>query len=261
MTDNKDISATRVAGATRVALVTGASQGLGACMAKRLARDGFCVAINCRSEVEIENGGKQVKAECEDLGVEAECFIADVTSFLQCEEMVKAVKARFGSIDVLVNNAGITKDGLIARMSEEQFDMVTAVNYKSVFNMTRHVTPIMMKQRSGRIINVSSVAGLYGNPGQFNYSATKAGIIGMTLTAAKELGGRNINVNAIAPGFIKTPMTDVLDEKLKEQMLSQVALKRFGNPEEVAGTVSFLASEDSSYVTGQVIVIDGGLSM
>lgn len=175
--------------------------------------------------------------------------------------MVDAVKARFGTIDVLVNNAGITKDGLIARMSEEQFDVVTSVNYKSVFNMIRHVTPVMMKQRSGRIINVSSVSGVYGNPGQFNYSATKAGIVGMTLTAAKELGARNINVNAIAPGFIRTPMTDVLTDEQKKAAESVVALRRFGEPEEVASVVSFLAGPDSSYVSGQVIVIDGAMSI
>lgn len=245
----------------KTALITGASQGIGACIAKRLAKDGFNIAINCRSEVEVENGGLGVKAECEAFGVEAECFIADVSNFKACEEMVKAVKARFGSIDVLVNNAGITRDGLIARMSEDQFDAVTAVNYKSVFNMTRQVAPIMMKQRSGRIINMASVAGLYGNAGQFNYSASKAGVVGMTLSAAKELGARNITVNAIAPGFIKTPMTDVLDEKVKENILNAIALKRFGEVEDIAATASFLASDSASYITGQVIVIDGGLSM
>ena len=245
----------------KTALITGASQGIGACIAKRLAKDGFNIAINCRSEVEVENGGLGVQAECEAFGVEAECFIADVSNFKACEEMVKAVKARFGSIDVLVNNAGITRDGLIARMSEDQFDAVTAVNYKSVFNMTRQVAPIMMKQRSGRIINMASVAGLYGNAGQFNYSASKAGVVGMTLSAAKELGARNITVNAIAPGFIKTPMTDVLDEKVKENILNAIALKRFGEVEDIAATASFLASDSASYITGQVIVIDGGLSM
>ena len=245
----------------KTALITGASQGIGACIAIRLAQDGFQIAINCRSEQEVENGGLQVKKACEDLGVKAECVIADVSSFEQCASMVKEVKSIFGSIDVLVNNAGITKDGLIARMSEEQFDVVTNVNYKSVFNMTRHVAPIMMKQRCGRIVNVSSVAGLYGNAGQFNYSASKAGIVGMTMSAAKELGSRNITVNAIAPGFIQTPMTDVLDEKVKENILSQIALRRFGKTQEVASTVSFLVSEDASYITAQTIVIDGGLSM
>lgn len=246
---------------SKTALITGASQGLGAAMALRLAKDGFNIAINCRGEYEVENGGKQTKQACEEQGVEAECFVCDVSKFDACKEMVDAVKARFGTIDVLVNNAGITKDGLIARMSEEQFDVVTSVNYKSVFNMIRHVTPVMMKQRSGRIINVSSVAGVYGNPGQFNYSATKAGIVGMTLTAAKELGSRNINVNAIAPGFIRTPMTDVLSDAQKKAAESVVALRRFGEPEEVASVVSFLAGPDSSYVSGQVIVIDGAMSM
>lgn len=246
---------------SKTALITGASQGLGAAMAVELAKDGFNIAINCRSQVEVENGGEQVKAQCEALGVEAECFIADVSSFEACKDMVKAVKVTFGSIDVLVNNAGITKDGLLARMSEEQFDIVTNVNYKSVFNMTRHVSAVMIKQRCGRIINVSSVAGLYGNAGQFNYSASKAGIVGMTLTAAKELGARNITVNAIAPGFIKTPMTDILSDDVKQKCIDSIGLKRFGTPEEVAGAVSFLASEKASYISGQVIVIDGAMQM
>lgn len=224
----------------KTALITGASQGIGACIAKRLASDGFQIAINCRGEAEKENGGVQTAEACRAYGVEAECFICDVSDFSACENMVKAVKDRFGSIDVLVNNAGITKDGLLARMSEEQFDIVTNVNYKSVFNMTRHVSGVMIKQRNGRIINVASVAGLYGNAGQFNYSASKAGIVGMTLTAAKELGKRNITVNAVAPGFIETPMTDVLDEKVKEAIKGQIALGRYGKPEEVASTISFL---------------------
>lgn len=245
----------------KTALITGASQGIGACIAKRLASDGFQIAVNCRGEAEKENGGIQTAEACRAFGVEAECFICDVSDFSACENMVKAVKERFGSIDVLVNNAGITKDGLLARMSEEQFDIVTNVNYKSVFNMTRHVSGVMIKQRSGRIINVASVAGLYGNAGQFNYSASKSGIVGMTLTAAKELGKRNITVNAVAPGFIETPMTDVLDEKVKEAIKGQIALGRYGKPEEVASTISFLASEDASYISGQVIVIDGCLSM
>lgn len=245
----------------KTALITGASQGIGACIAKRLASDGFNIAVNCRGEAEKENGGIQTAEACRAFGVEAECFICDVSDFTACENMVKTVKERFGSIDVLVNNAGITKDGLLARMSEEQFDIVTNVNYKSVFNMTRHVSGVMIKQRSGRIINVASVAGLYGNAGQFNYSASKAGVVGMTLTAAKELGKRNITVNAVAPGFIETPMTAVLDEKLKDAIKGQIALGRYGKPEEVASTISFLASEDASYISGQVIVIDGCLSM
>lgn len=245
----------------KTALITGASQGIGACIARRLAQDGYHIALNCRGQAEVDNGGTAVAEECRAFGVEAECFIADVSSFEACEAMTKAVKERFGSIDVLVNNAGITKDGLLVRMTEEQFDSVTSVNYKSVFNMTRHVGAVMMRQKSGRIINISSVAGLYGNPGQFNYSATKAGIIGMTLTTAKELGPRNITCNAVAPGFIQTPMTDVLTEEQKAAALSAVPLKRFGRPEEIAGTVSFLASEDAGYISGQVIVVDGAMSM
>lgn len=245
----------------KVALITGASQGLGASIAVKLAQDGFDIAINCRGEYEVEHGGNDVKAACEAFGVQAACFIADVSSFDACEAMAKAVKQQFGGIHVLVNNAGITKDGLLARMSEEQFDIVTNVNYKSVFNMTRHVGAMMMRQRSGRIINVSSVAGLYGNAGQFNYSASKAGLIGMTLTAAKELGPRGITVNAIAPGFIETPMTDVLSDEVKQACKNAVSLRRFGKPEEVAGVVSFLAGDNASYVSGQVIAIDGAMVM
>ncbi len=175
--------------------------------------------------------------------------------------MVKKIKADFGSIDVLVNNAGITRDGLLARMSEEHYDLVIAVNQKSVFNMTKFVGTVMMRQRGGRIINLSSVAGLYGNAGQFNYSASKAAIIGMTKSAAKELGSRGITVNAVAPGFIQTPMTDQLTEEQKAAILNMIAMKRYGQVDEIAGVVSFLASPDASYVTGQVIEISGGLSM
>lgn len=246
---------------SKTALITGASQGIGACIAKRLAKEGYAIAINCRSQAEVEGGGEQVATECRAFGVEAECFIASVSDFAACEAMVAAVKERFGSIDVLVNNAGVTQDGLIARMSEEQFDFVASVNYKGVFNMIRHITPIMMKQRSGRIVNVTSVAGLYGNAGQLNYSASKAGVVGMTLTAAKELGPRNITVNAVAPGFIETPMTAVLNQKYQDEVRAQIPLRRFGQPEEIAGAVAFLVGEDSRYITGQVLVIDGGMPM
>ena len=246
---------------SKVALITGASQGIGACIARRLAAEGFDIAVNCRSQAEVDNGGLEVRDACRAAGVEAECFIASVSDFSACEELVKAVKDRFGSIDVLVNNAGVTKDGLIARMTEEQFDLVASVNYKGVFTMIRQVTPVLMKQRSGRIVNVTSVAGLYGNPGQLNYSASKAGVVGMTLTAAKELGPRNITVNAVAPGFIETPMTAVLDDKYKEDIKAQIPLRRFGQPEEIAGAVAFLTGEDSRYITGQVLVIDGGMPM
>ena len=245
----------------KTALVTGASQGIGASITKKLAKDGYNIAINCRGEAELENGGKQTAEECRSYGVEAECFIADVSKHDECEKMVDAVKERFGTIDVLVNNAGITRDGLLVRMSEENYDMVIAVNQKSVFNMTKFAGAVMMKQRSGRIINVSSVAGLYGNAGQMNYSASKAAVIGMTKTAAKELGGRGITVNAIAPGFIKTPMTDALTDEQKKAVLDRIALKRYGTVEEIAELVSFLASDGAGYITGQTIEISGGLSM
>lgn len=243
------------------AIITGASQGIGACIAKRLAKDGFDVVINHYPSDGDKEKALAVAEECRGFGVKAECYAADVSKFDQCEAMVKQVKADFGSIDALVNNAGITKDGLLARMKEEDYDAVIAVNQKSVYNMLKHVCSVMMKQRHGRIVNVSSVAGLYGNPGQVNYSASKAAIVGMTKTVAKEFGSRNITCNAVAPGFIHTPMTDVLSGELKSKMLGAVALGRYGEPEEIASVVSFLVSDDASYVTGQVIEISGGLSM
>lgn len=239
------------------AIITGSGQGIGAAVAKRLAKDGFDIAVNDLNE---ENG-RRTAEECKALGVKAAYFKADVSKLAECEEMVKAVKAEFGTIDVLVNNAGITRDGLLARMSEENYDLVIAVNQKSVFNMMKTVGAVMMKQRSGRVINLSSVAGLHGNAGQFNYSASKAAIIGMTKSAAKELGSRGINVNAVAPGFIRTPMTDALTDAQKEAILGAIAMKRYGEVEEIAGVISFLAGKDSSYVTGQVIEISGGLAM
>ena len=241
------------------ALITGSARGIGAAIALRLAKDGYNIALNDISESMFEDNDIMDKIKAE--GVEVEKFVCDVSSYAQVEETVKAVKARFGTIDVLVNNAGITRDGLMARMSEEQYDMVVAVNQKSVFNMCKFVGSVMMRQRSGRIVNLSSVAGVYGNAGQMNYSATKAAIIGMTKTVAKELGSRGITCNAVAPGFIKTPMTDKLTDAQKEAMINQIAMKRYGEVDEIAGVVSFLASPDASYVTGQVIEISGGLSM
>lgn len=244
-----------------VALITGASQGIGACIAKRLAKDGFNIAVNHYPSEGDKAKAIEVAKECEAFGVRAVCFAADVSKMEDCETMVKAVRDEFGSIDALVNNAGITKDKLLARMGEDEYDAVIAVNQKSIFNMLKNVCPVMMRQKHGRIVNVSSVAGLYGNPGQINYSASKAAIIGMTKTVAKEYGRKNITCNAVAPGLIRTPMTDVLSDDIKAKMLDAVAMKRYGEPEEIAAVVSFLVSEDSSYVTGQVIEISGGLSM
>lgn len=241
------------------AIITGASRGIGAAIALRLAKDGYNIALNDISQEMFDSS--EIIAQIKEYGVEVEAFAADVSSHSQCEELVKNVRERFGSIDVLVNNAGITRDGLLVRMSEENYDLVIAVNQKSVFNMTKLCGAVMMRQKSGRIVNVASVAGLYGNPGQMNYSASKAAIIGMTKTAAKELGARGITCNAVAPGFIRTPMTDALTDEQKKMMLGQIAMKRYGEVDEISGVVSFLCSKDSAYVTGQVIEISGGLSM
>ena len=243
----------------KTAVITGSSRGIGAAIALRLAKDGCNIALNDLNEGMFENN--TIADDIRALGVEAEIFCADVSKYDQCETMVKAVKERFGTIDILINNAGITRDGLMARMPEEQYDTVIAVNQKSVFNMMKLAGNVMIRQKQGRIVNLASVAGLYGNPGQINYSASKAAIIGMTKTAAKELGSRNINVNAVAPGFIQTPMTDKLTDEQKAKMLEAIAMKRYGTVDEIAGVVSFLCSEDSSYVTGQTIEISGGLSM
>lgn len=243
----------------KTVLITGASQGIGAALAKSFAGHGYNVAINCYNESTLENGGNQTAEACRGFGVEAECFIADVSDFGACEAMTKAVSERFGGIDVLINNAGIKRDGLLVRMNEQSFDDVIAANLKSVFNMTRHVGAVMMKKRSGRIINMSSVAGVYGNAGQINYSASKAGVIGITKTTAKELGSRGITCNAIAPGFIRSPMTDAMPDAIKEKILNSVSLNRFGTVEDIAKVALFLA--DADYITGQTIIVDGGLAM
>ena len=244
---------------SKVALITGGGRGIGAAIAKRLAKDGFDIAINEVNQEAIDKSN--VAEECRALGVRAECYAADVSDHAQCDEMVKKIKADFGSIDALVNNAGITRDGLLLRMAEENYDDVIRINQKSVFNMTKLVGAVMLRQKSGKIVNLASVAGLYGNPGQMNYSASKGAVIAMTKTAAKELGSRGINVNAVAPGFIKTPMTDKLTDEQKEAILGQIAMRRYGEPEEIASVVAFLCSEDASYITGQIIEISGGLSM
>lgn len=244
---------------SKTAIITGSARGIGAAIALRLAKDGFNIALNDVSEKSFENNDIMEKITA--LGVRCEKYIADVSSHEACEGFVKKVKEDFGSIDVLVNNAGITRDGLLLRMAEENYDDVISINQKSVFNMTKFVGAVMLRQKSGRIVNLASVAGLYGNPGQMNYSASKGAVIAMTKTAAKELGSRGINVNAVAPGFIKTPMTDKLTDEQRDAMLAQIAMKRYGEPEEVASVVAFLCSDDAAYVTGQTIEISGGLSM
>lgn len=242
----------------KVALITGATRGIGKEIALELAANGFDIAVNYRNE---QAGMEELKKEIEKNNVRCEFVKADVANFEDCESMVKETIEKFGKIDVLVNNAGITKDGLIMRMKKEDFESVIDVNLTGTFNVTRNVIPHMLKQRSGRIINVSSVVGVAGNAGQTNYSASKAGIIGFTKSLAKEVASRNILVNAIAPGFIDTDMTSVLSDAVKEGINAQIPLKRMGTPKEVAKVVKFLSSEDSSYVTGQVINIDGGMVM
>ena len=242
----------------KVALITGPTRGIGKEIALELAKNGFDIAVNYRS---MQNDMEDLKKEIESNNVRCEFVGADVANFEQCENMVKETIEKYGKIDVLVNNAGITKDGLIMRMKKEDFEAVIDINLVGTFNVTRNVIPYMIKQKSGRIINVSSVVGVAGNAGQTNYSASKAGVIGFTKSLAKEVASRNILVNAIAPGFIDTDMTKVLSDNVKEGINAQIPLKRMGTPNEVARVVKFLASEDSSYVTGQVINIDGGMVM
>ena len=242
----------------KVAFITGATRGIGRQIAITLAKEGFDIAINYRKENEdlIET-----KKMVEDQKVKCFTVQGDVSSFEDSERMVKDIIEEFNHIDILVNNAGITKDMLIMRMKKEDFEQVIDVNLVGTFNITKNVVPYMMKKRDGRIINISSVVGISGNAGQTNYSASKAGIIGFTKSLAKEIGSRNILVNAVAPGFIKTEMTESLPEEVKENINKSIPIKRMGNVRDVANVVKFLASEDSSYITGQVINIDGGMLM
>jgi 3-oxoacyl-[acyl-carrier protein] reductase len=242
----------------KTAVVTGASRGIGREIALKLAKSGANVVINYRSSA---NATEELLKEIEGFGVKALAVQADVSSFEEAEKLVKAAVTEFGSLDILVNNAGITKDGLLLRMKEQDFDSVINVNLKGAFNTIRHASGIMLKQKSGKIINISSVVGLTGNAGQLNYASAKAGLLGLTKSAAKELGSRGITVNAVAPGFIQTDMTDVLTDKVKENILSVIPLKKLGKPEDVANTVLFLSSEYASYITGQVINVDGGMVM
>ena len=242
----------------KVALITGGARGIGKAISLKLAEQGFYIVVNYRSSSNLID---ELINEVEKRGSKAVAIQGDVSLFEDAKNIVKEAISAFGRIDVLVNNAGITKDGLILRMKEEDFDKVIAVNLKGTFNCIRHVSPIMVKQRSGKIINLSSVVGVTGNAGQVNYSAAKAGIIGVTKSTARELASRGINVNAVAPGFIKTDMTDALSEKLKEDTLNSIPLKRFGTAEDVANVIAFLASPGADYLTGQIGKIDGGMVM
>ena len=242
----------------KVALITGAARGIGKQIAITLAKEGYNIALNYRTKTDsiIE-----LKDKIESYGVKCLLIQGDVSVYEDTERMTKETIEEFGKIDVLVNNAGITKDTLLLRMKEEDFESVINVNLIGTYNMTKNVSSYMMKARNGRIINVSSVVGVSGNAGQSNYSASKAGIIGFTKSLAKELASRNILVNAVAPGFIETDMTKALKDDVKEKTFEQIPLKREGKAEEVANVVKFLASSDSSYITGQVINIDGGMLM
>ncbi|WP_449619351.1 3-oxoacyl-[acyl-carrier-protein] reductase [Robertmurraya sp. Marseille-Q9965] len=240
------------------ALVTGASRGIGREIALELAKQGANVAVNYAGSEKLAN---EVVAEIKALGREAIAIQANVADGEAVTDMVNKVIEQFGSLDILVNNAGITRDTLLMRMKEDDWDAVIDTNLKGVFLCTKAVTRQMMKQRSGRIINISSIVGVSGNAGQANYVAAKAGVIGLTKTTAKEFASRGITVNAVAPGFITTDMTDKLTEEIKGEMLKQIPLARLGDPEDIAKVVVFLASEDSRYMTGQTLHVDGGMVM
>ncbi len=242
----------------KCAIVTGASRGIGKAIALKLASLGANIVLNYRSN---EKEALEVENEIKGMGVETLCVKGDISKSEEVDNLINSAKEKFGTIDIMVNNAGITKDGLIIRMKEEDFDNVIDVNLKGVFNCLKAITPIMMKQKHGKIINLSSVVGITGNAGQVNYSASKAGVIGMTKSLAREIGSRGITVNAVAPGYIETDMTEALADKYKEEMKKNIPLKRLGKASDVANVVAFLASESADYVTGQVIQVDGGMLM
>lgn len=242
----------------KTAVVTGASRGIGRAIALQLATEGSNVVVNFSGS---EQKASEVVKEIQDLGSQAIAVQANISDSESVQQLMNATIEQFGAIDILVNNAGITRDNLLMRMKEDEWDDVINTNLKGVFLCTKAVTRQMMKQRAGRIINISSIVGVMGNAGQANYVAAKAGVIGLTKTTARELASRNILVNAIAPGFITTEMTDTLPEEVKSSMLSQIPLAKLGNPEDVAKAVVFLASDDASYMTGQTLHIDGGMYM
>lgn len=242
----------------KVALVTGASRGIGRAVAMELAKNGVNLIINYSGS---EEAAKEVLKEVTKLGIQAYIYKANVGNYKECAAMVEFAIEKFSKIDILVNNAGITKDMLLMRMSEEQFDDVININLKGTFNCMQLVSKYMIKAKSGRIINMASVSGRLGNAGQVNYAASKAGVEGMTKAAAREMAARGITVNAIAPGFVKTDMTDVLSDKVKENIIESIPMKTFGMPEDIAKTVVFLAGDGARYITGQTISVDGGMYM
>lgn len=244
--------------ANKVAIITGAGRGIGRAIALKYAQEGASVAI---TDLKIDESVEAFIKELEALGVKAKAYASNAANFDDAHKLVDEVVADFGRIDVLVNNAGITRDGLMMRMSEEQWDLVINVNLKSAFNLIHAVTPVMVKQRSGSIINMASVVGVSGNAGQTNYSASKAGMIGLAKSIAKELGARGVRANAIAPGFIVTDMTGALSEEVRKQWEAQIPLRRGGTPEDVANVATFLGSDLSSYVSGQTIHVCGGMNM
>lgn len=241
----------------KTAIVTGAARGIGRAIALAYAENGANVAF---TDIKVDENTEALEKELNEKGVKAKAYASDASNYDQAQQLVKDILTEFERIDILVNNAGITRDTLLMRMSEEQWDMVINVNLKSVFNLTKAVQPVMLKQRSGSIVNMSSVVGVGGNAGQANYAASKAGIIGFTKSVAKELGARNIRSNAIAPGFIITEMTGKLSDKVKEEWVKTIPLKRGGTPEDVAGVAVFLGSDMAAYVSGQTIHVCGAMT-